>query len=73
MRYSKKCAKSKCICFNQVGYMINYNENEAENENGSHRYDINRTKPRHGHKYNKFKMCLSMMMVICKKQHLNNI
>ena len=40
---------------------------------GSHRYDINRTTPRHGHKYTKFKMCFSMMMVVCNKQHLSNI
>ena len=30
MRYSKKCAKNKCVCFNEN--MINYNENEAEND-----------------------------------------
>ena len=35
----------------------------------SHRYDINRCRPRHGHKYTKYKMCLSTMMVICMKQH----
>ena len=32
----------------------------------SQRYDISR--PRHGRKYNKYKMCLSIMMVICIKQ-----
>ena len=41
-------------------------------ENGS-RYDMNRPSPRHGHKYTKYKMCLSIMMVICIKQHLSNI
>ena len=50
--------------------MINDNENEAENK--SHRYDINRSRPRHGHKYIKFKMCLGIMMVKCIKQHLSN-
>ena len=30
---------------------------------GSHRYDINRTSPRHGHKYTRYKMYLSMMTV----------
>ena len=39
----------------------------------SHKYDINRTRPRHGHKYTKYKMCLSIMLVICIKQHLGNI
>ena len=45
--------------------MISYNENQAEND----RYDINKTRLRHGYKYTKYKMCLSMMMVICNKQH----
>ena len=34
--------------------------------NRSHRSDINRTTPRHGHKYAKYKMYLSMIMVMCK-------
>ena len=34
---------------------------------------INRNKPRRGHKYTKYKMCLSMMMAISNKQHLNSI
>ena len=41
--------------------------------NRSHRYDTNRTRPIHGFEYNKYKMCLSMMMVMCNKQHLSNI
>ena len=40
-------------------------------KNRSYRYDINR--PRHGHKYTKYKICLCIMMVICIKQHLSNI
>ena len=39
----------------------------------SHRYDSNRLRPRHGHRYTKYKMWLSMMMLLCIKQHLNNI
>ena len=51
------------------GYMINDNENEAENE--KYRYGINRLSPRHGHKYTKYKMILSTMMVkATPKQHL---
>ena len=42
-------------------------------KNISHRYDINRPRPRHGHKYTKYKMCLTIMMVMCIKQHLSNI
>ena len=42
-------------------------------KNISHRYDINRPRPRPGHKYTKYKMCLTIMMVMCIKQHLSNI
>ena len=38
-------------------------------KNRSHRYDINRPRPRHGQRYTKYKMYLSIMMVICIKQH----
>ena len=39
-------------------------------KNRSQKYDINRPTSRHGHKCKK---CLSMMMLICIKQHLRNI
>ena len=52
--------------------MTNDNENEAEDEK-SHRYNINRTTPSHGHKYTKHKMCLIVRMVISIKQQLSNI
>ena len=42
-------------------------------KNRSHRYDINRPTPIHGHKYTKCEMSLSEMMVICIKQHRDNI
>ena len=42
-------------------------------KNASHRYDINRARPRYGHKYTKHKICLSVMMTICNKQQLSNI
>ena len=41
MVYSKKCAKSNCDCFNEIIIMINYDKNENDNENRSHRYVIN--------------------------------
>ena len=44
-----------------------------EMENRSYRYDINRPRSRHGHKYTKYEKCLSMIMVMCIKQHLSNI
>ena len=36
-------------------------------KNRSHRYDINRPRLRHGHRYIKYKMCLSIVMFICIK------
>ena len=35
-------------------------------------YDIDRNRSRHGYEYAKYKICL-MMMVVCNKEHLNNI
>ena len=55
------------------GYMINDNENKLKMKNRSHRYDINKPRLRHRHKCTKYKMCLSIMMVIYIKQHLSNI
>ena len=41
-------------------------------KDGLHRYDINRTKLRHGDKCTKYKLCLSIIMVMWNKQHLGN-
>ena len=54
-------------------YWWHYTFNPNEDKNGSHRYDINIPMSRHGDKYIKYKTCLSMMMLICIKQHLSNI
>ena len=37
------------------------------------RYDINRPRTRHEQKYTKYKMCLSVMIVLSIKQHLRNM
>ena len=42
-------------------------------KNKSQLYDINRLRPRDGHKYVKCKMYLSIIIVICIKQHINII
>ena len=48
-------------------------------EKRSHIHDINlgnrKSRPisRHGHKYSKYKKCLSMITLICIKQHLSNV
>ena len=39
----------------------------------SHRYNITRSRSRQGHKYGKYKKCLSIMMLIGIKQHLSNM
>ena len=41
--------------------------------NKSYRYNINKLRSRHGHKYSKYKMCLSAMMILHITQHLSNI
>ena len=69
----KTITKEYC-CINQpnnilIHGIIDYDENEGENE----KYDINGTRPGHGCEYIKYKMCLSMMTVVCSKQHLSNI
>ena len=53
--------------------MINDNEMRLKMKNRLHRYDINRPRLRNGHKYSEYKMCLSIMMLICIKQHLSDI
>ena len=42
-------------------------------KNKSQRHNINWPRPRHGPTSSKWKMCLSIMVVICIKQHLSNI
>ena len=63
---------NKCVCFHEIIRLI-IMEMKMKKENRSSRYDINRTRSRHGHKYSKYKKCRSMIMLICVKQHLNNI
>ena len=69
---SKKCTKSKYICLNEVVWLITM-KMRLKIKNGSHRFGINRPRPRHWHKFTKNEMCLSFMIVICTKQHLSNI
>ena len=69
-KYCKKCAKNKCVCFNEIMWSI-IKKWGLKMKNKSRRYSINRLRPRHGHKYTLY-MCFSMMMVICIEQHLSN-
>ena len=46
---------NKSVCINEIIRLI-INENEDQNENRSHRYDINRPRSRHEHKYSEYKV-----------------
>ena len=56
MIYYKKYAKNKCIYFNEIMWII-VMKMKLKMKNVSHRSDINRTSPRHGYEYTKYKMC----------------
>ena len=68
----KNKQKNKCICVHKIMRLI-IMKMKMKIRNESHRYDINRPKSRRGHKHSKYKTCLSMIMLICIKQHLSNI
>ena len=70
--YSKNKQKNKCVCAHVIIQLF-IMETKMKIKNISHRYDINRYRPRYGHKYSKYKKCLSMMLLIYIKEHLNNI
>ena len=61
--------KQKCLFFEIISLTII--KMRVKMKNRSHRYDINRTRPRHGYEYTKYEMCFSMMIVMCNKQKLN--
>ena len=70
-KYSKNVQK-QVLLLNEVIWLMS-KKIKLKMKNRSHRYDINRPRPRHGHKYTKYKLCLSIMMVYCIKQHPSNI
>ena len=61
--------KAKCV-FNKIIRKINM---KMKMKSISQRYDINKHRARHGHKYTKHKNCHRVMMLICIKQQLSNI
>ena len=63
--YSKKCANSKCVCFNETILIIM--KIKINMKKRSHRYDMETNM------INIYIMCLGMMMPLCIKQHLSNI
>ena len=68
----KNKQKNMCVCFYEIIRLI-IMKMEMQMKNRSHRYDIDRPKCWHGHKYSKYKKRLSMVMLMCIKQHLSNI
>ena len=64
----KNKQKNKCVYIHDVIRLI-IMKMKMKMKNKSHRYDINRPKPR----YSKYKKFLNMMFLICIKQHLSKI
>ena len=71
-RYSEKCSRNKCVCFNDVIWLMSI-KIRLKVKSRSQRYDINKPRPTNGHKYTKHKMCLSIMIVICIKQQVSSV
>ena len=71
--YSEKRAKKQVCLFVYFNEAIRLIIMKVKKKSTSLKYDINRLTSRHGLTYtNKHKKCLSMMMLICIKQHPTN-
>ena len=70
IRCSKNVQKNKCVYLNETISWLIILKRSGEIKNRWHRYDINQTSL---NEYAKYKICLSIMMVMCKKQHLSKI
>ena len=68
----KNKEKNKCVCILEIIRLI-IMKMKIKMKNGLHKHNINRPTSRHEHKYSKYKICLSMIMLKCIKQHLSNI
>ena len=71
-RYFEKYVKDKNVYLNEVIWLMTM-KMMLIIKNRSGRYDIHRPRCRHEHKYTKYIMDLSMMMVIHITQHLSKI
>ena len=58
----KNKQKHKCVCVHEIKRLI-IMKMKMKMKNESHRYGINRPKPR----YSKYKKCVNMMLLICIK------
>ena len=76
LRLNVCCLKTivsiKYVRLNEVIWLMTV-KIELKMKNRSYWYDVNRPRPRHGHKYIKYKMWLNIMMTVCIKQYLSNI
>ena len=71
--FSEKTAKNECFCFNEIRRLM-IMKIRLKMKKKAHRYDINRPRPRNRHKFTKYKMYISIMMVVIGiKQLLSNI
>ena len=68
--YSKDLAKEH-VCNHEIIRLIMM-KMKMKKKIRSRRYDIDKLRSRHGHKYSKYKKCLIMMMLLRIKQHLSN-
>ena len=67
-RYFKKCAKNVYVYLNEDKWLM-VKKMRLKMKNRSSRYDINRPRHWHGHKYTKYKIILDIMIVTSIKQH----
>ena len=68
----KNKQKNKCVCIHEIIGLI-ITKMKMKMKSRSNRYDINGPRSRHGQKYSTYEKCLTIMMLKCIKQHLNNI
>ena len=68
----KNKQKNKCDCILEIIRLI-ITKMKMKMKNTSDRYDINRPKCTHEHKYIKYKNCFNMTIFTCNQQHLGNI
>ena len=71
-KQKKNKQKNKCVCIHEITWLI-IMKMKMKMKKRLHRYDINGPRSKDGHKYCKYKKCLSMMMLICIKHQLSNI
>ena len=68
----KNKQKNKCFYIHEIIRLI-VRKMKMKKKTRSHRYDIDRPRSRHGHKYSTYKTCLSLIMLmyqVTPKQHL---